>query len=274
MLRILLGFVFAAAAVTGITMGTLAAFGDTEASLNNEISASSLDLEVDLKVKDDNFPTGPDQNTALGFGPSDLDPTGATKILTASGVFPGDSATGGVSLHLKGDPLVDSPARVFLTMSRHDDRDNNCNEPEGLEETGTPGVCSADTLGELDNESSIFVWYDYGSDNRPGPFAVPGDTTSALLDPQENSLTFESGAGGEATVFSVAFADPAVPVFPLGVEIELDADPNTPAIDPFVPSTTYYIGLQWNFALAAGFAQNVAQTDSFQMDFVFEARQP
>lgn len=250
MLRILLGIVFATAAVTGVTMGTLAAFGDTEASLANEISAASIDLEVDLKISD--------ANTAAVFGPSDLDPTGNTMLLTASGVFPGEAAYAGIGLRLKGDPLVDPPAQVSLRMSRHDDIDVTCTEPEIVEE---PACAGGADPGELDNISELLIFYDYGIDNLPGPAG----------DPAENNLGQD---GAEVTIFPWQSVDPNIPASPGEIVFPLDANPNTPAvIDPFVQGTTYYITVIWNFPNAAGFSDNVAQTDSFQMDMTFEALQ-
>lgn len=284
MLRLLLGLVFAAAAVTGITMGTLAAFGDTEASLGNEISAGTLDLKVDLTADDTDLNTANDS----GFALTDLPADGSTKVLEAVGVFPGDSAEATISLHLGGTAGVDPDAPIFLLLGRHNDEDVSCTEPESVEEANQGLTCAASNPGELDNLSELWVWYDYGIDGIPGPFTIPSDPSSPLLDTLEGNNRLD---GGEVAFIQGTNVIPPPPLFSGNIEpiipdvsipaapleIQLDADLSNPPglLDLFTPGTTYYIGIEYRFPNAgpAVLTDNVAQSDRIQLDFTFEARQ-
>ena len=145
------------AAVAGVSVGSLIAFGGLQGSLASSVVPGAADLQVGLSVGG--------VNEASPHGIIDLPADGSTATLTAQNVMPGDFAQATVSLHLKGDPLVEPARRITLIMSRSDDLDVSCNEPEGLAEGGpiTPG-CDDD--GELDDRSLMLIWYDYGTDGQ------------------------------------------------------------------------------------------------------------
>lgn len=252
----------ATAAVAAIATGTLASFSDQEVSLGNDIRAAIMDLEVDLEVGGENI--------ASAHPLIDLPQDGSSLILSAGEVVPGQFAEATVSLHLKGNPAQDVPGMVFLRMSKSADEDNSCTEPEAEQEgAGCPAVTPDGGQGELDNLSTMLIWYDYGRDNVAGQ--IDADNSEG-----DNIRQIE-----EPVVYDGSAAD----VAPLGLVVErfLDAapgvlvDPDGDGVfediqDPFIPSTTYHIGIRWDFPLG-GTPDNIAQSDSFSIDYVFEARQ-
>lgn len=243
-------------AVAGVTIGSLAAFGGLEGSLASSVVTGTADLQVGLSVGG--------VNEAAPHGLLDLPIDGSTATLTAQNVAPGDIAVATVSLHLKGDPLVEPARPITLIMSRSDDLDVSCNEPEGLAETPAAPGCDPD--GELDDRSLMLIWYDYGTD---GQISVTPDADGTegnnQLDAGEVIIYGDSGTGAGLPAAGAAPLAPGAPV-----EIPLDADTTTPAVSEFfVPAFTYYIGVLWEFPDSGDLSDNEAQSDTFKMDYSF-----
>lgn len=239
MFRLIVTFLVATMAVTAITIGTLAAFSDTETSTGNVITAGSMDLQIDLSGVGG-------KNVATPFVLTDL--TGEL-LLTASGVVPGDFAEATVSIHTFGnvDPLV------VLTIAMTSDLDNSC---EDAEEDAEGAGCNIGVLeGELDNNSDTVIWYDYGVDGIAD--SLDSGECDNIQDTEERFI-FDGATNVLPDTYAID-GNPGTVSIPNG------------AIDPMVASTKSCIGILWSVLGTVG---NIIQSDSFTLSYEFAATTP
>jgi predicted ribosomally synthesized peptide with SipW-like signal peptide len=150
--KILASLVLIGIAISGITMGTVAYFSDTETSTGNTFTAGKLDLKVDSTCKYNGL-------TVEDCTWSMMDIDGQSKLFFNFGdVKPGDYGEDTVSLH-----VYDNPACGFMHFVKTSDLDNTCTEPEGKDETPITPSCNAD--GELDEKIIFKTWLDIDCDN-------------------------------------------------------------------------------------------------------------
>jgi predicted ribosomally synthesized peptide with SipW-like signal peptide len=126
------------AAVAAIAIGgTIAYFSDVETSTGNTFTAGTLNLKLD---KDQVWYDG---MNVLMFKEDD--------------VKPGDSGEETLSFHVYDN---DAWLCKYFRVNPDDDKDNGCNEPEGLVDTtcGVPGKGE----GELDANMDLLIWEDDG----------------------------------------------------------------------------------------------------------------
>ena len=165
------------AAVAAIAIGgTVAYFSDTETSTGNTFTAGTLDLVLDI----DGEPYTP-----------------PTPIFEKIDMKPGDHGEETLSAHVTND------ACGFLTLTLDEDKDNNCIEPEFVDEPG----CVAEGTGELNDEVMWVIWRDEGivkgwncPDFKPGLLCVDainnpidlaeGDNIYQPVDSYEGVLTY------------------------------------------------------------------------------------
>lgn len=148
--KILASLVLIGIAISGITMGTVAYFSDTETSTGNTFTAGKLDLKVDSTCKYNGLTVGD-----CTWSMMDID--GQSKLFFNFGdVKPGDYGEDTVSLH-----VYDNPSCGFVHFVKTSDLDNTCNEPELVAEPN----CNLDTIGELDDNMQFTIWMDTDCDN-------------------------------------------------------------------------------------------------------------
>ena len=213
------------AAVAAIAIGgTIAYFSDVETSTGNTFTAGELDLIVDIN--------GVDQNPLV------------SKLFDLDDMKPGDK--GEVTLSLK---VADNPACGFVDISIYDDLDNNCTEPEGIDEGGTTPGCTKP--GELNDAINWMIWLDQGV--TPG-FQGPQDLSECDNDyiAQFEPLLTSGTLTGDKS-------------YAIG---ELPIAPNKACY-----GVAYCFGT-WNGATCDGsVVNNVSQSDSFAGDLIITAKQ-
>lgn len=153
MKKILISLSIIAAAAAIAIGATTAFFSDTETSTGNTFTAGALDLKVDNHCIYNGETCPTPENMLTSWEPADL---GAQhKFFYFGDVKPGDWGEDTVSLY------VDNDAWVRLLINDVTSNDNDCTEPEGVEEGGilTPG-CDSD--GELQENLLFTMWLDWG----------------------------------------------------------------------------------------------------------------
>jgi len=135
--KIIISLSVIAAVATIAIGGTIAFFSDTETSTGNTFTAGEIDLQL-LDVQ-------------VGQDPTDVN--GA--LFTLLDMKPGDKGEKTLGL------WVDSnPACGVVEINVSEDLDNDCTEPEGIDENaGTP---ACDAVGELNDKVQFVIWADNG----------------------------------------------------------------------------------------------------------------
>ncbi len=144
---------------------------------------------------------------------------------------PGDRGEATVSLH-----VFDNPAWIWMRVRKQKDSESGCTEPEKEVEPG----CEDDGNGELDEHLQLLIWRDNGNNLFENESLVFNGSLSHL---ENHELT-------NGTL--------------------LDGDLSDTERDPFVNSTTEFVGLRWILPNHTG---NTVQTDSLVLSLNFTAVQ-
>lgn len=200
--------------VSAIVVGvTTAYFSDTETSSGNTFTAGSIDLKIDCRGTDCDFPL----KDLVG------DP-----FFHSTDIKPGDSGEATVSFH-----VYDNNAWARMKITNLHNYEYGCTEPE--EESGDTTCDSpGDGKGELDENLYFTVWIDEGStpgwqcpENQPACNDDPKEGNN-ILDPEEQAV---------------------VPSLPLS---QLSVDEWILFPEEVEASKTHYIGVKWEVPTDVG----------------------
>ncbi|MFQ6026762.1 MAG: TasA family protein [Dehalococcoidia bacterium] len=212
MFKFLLTALVGIMAIAAISVGTFAAFSDTETSTGNEIAAGSLDLVVDIDGVD-------------------TEPVGTIAALDQTAV-PGQEDE--VTLSFKNTGSINGDLTVTLTKGATDDSENGCNEPEttaGDANCGTPGVGE----GELDDQTYLAIWRETDCDNLldgtevatySGSWAGMGSPLTVINAEQLDAASAETECIGVAWSFVDDAVDATSAGFPGGASLALAVGDN------------------------------------------------
>lgn len=297
--KILLSGTAIVAAAVLIVGATFAFFSDTETSVDNTLTAGSLDLKVDSEAhyngsvcSDVSETDVPNYQWVGGTewpvgqpcdGTWDLtDLTATNQFFELTDIKPGDEGENTISLH-----VFDNDAWGRFVIDEVENLDNTCTEPELEAETD---CITEGTPGELAQSITFQAWIDDGA--IPG-FQGEEDQTEGDNIKQENEqLVIQPGtldpAGETHNIWEGLAAYRAFLDLSNACDVT-DSDGNgqtdndgTPSDDDYlacqgiaddgrmVGSTTYYFGLEWSVPDTIG---NEAQTDSLNADLTFEVEQ-
>ena len=188
------------AAVAAIALGvTTAFFSDTEQSTGNTFTAGSLDLKVDSTCHyngmtcSNNIWVDAAGNQHPEFGRCAC--TWLEKDLATGDVFfnftdikPGDKGENTLSLH-----VYDNDAYLCAYVENLVNADNTCTEPESLVD---PNGLGCGTVGELQNNIHLKIWYDVSDQTSTG--AVPCDN---IWQPEELVLVEDAVINSNNGIF-------------------------------------------------------------------------
>lgn len=216
--------------------GTVAYFRDVETSTGNTFTAGSIELKIDLQCEGINcgFPLKNLNQDVFFYKPYDCD------------IKPGDSSEVTISWHVD-----DNEAWGRLRFDDIQDWEYDCTEPEADIDPTCGTDPAGEGFGELSQNINFTVWMDEGS----VPEWQCPDNHSCELDWEEG----DNVLNGDET--------PIVDDKPM---TEIISEGGVELPEELEPSTTYYLGLQWNIPLATG---NIIQSDSLIASIVMEVVQ-
>lgn len=269
---------------------TGAFFSDTETSQDNTFQAGALDLQIDSECH--YFQNGIDVGcfhlnasptpSLVPFGNWPLGNLTFEKFFWFADVKPGDYGENTISTH-----VFNNDAWMCLNIGPLENNGNGLTEPEDVIDNDADGPGQ----GELAQNLNFFAWLDDGTtdgfqcpDNGPAP--CQADLTEGDNIFQQGELPlFTNGIGPAIDVLNgrtYTLADST------GSILGSSGTPPTP--NPFVGSTTYYIGVAWcaGAMTSVGIGGNMpggllncngtamgndTQTDSMTADLTFYAEQ-
>lgn len=269
MKKILLSLLSIGAVAVVAVAATGAFFSDTETSTGNTFTAGELDLQID------NTTTYYQNDLLVGGFPASwsLKDLVGEKFFNFDDVKPEDYGENTISLH-----VFDNDAWVCMDIGPLENDDNLCNDPETEAGDNTCGVGE----GELAQNLDFFAWLDQGT--TPG-FGNDTDGTEGDNEWQEGlePHLFSNEIGPASDVLNgrtYTLADSTFSI--LGFN---------GGWNPFVGSTTYYIGVAWcagtmavtpntgdmtgqdDLSCDGSTMLNDTQSDSVVADLIFRAEQ-
>ena len=279
------------------TAGGLELWVDNESHYDGMVCALNPDYPADsvdeyVWINDDAAHGGPSTYPELLGEPcggtwleQDLIP-GTHMFFDFTDLKPGDFGEDTLSLH-----VYDNDAWARIRVENVIDSDNGCTEPEREREVELGLVCTDDGDGELDDNMTRIVWLDQGK--MPG-FQC-GDDVDPCIDEYEGDNLWLEDYEPLISIDGIPIEDVDGNI--IGMQYELwttleDAYDDydcvaTSGTNPdghndygvchglaedgrFVKSTTYYIGIDWEFDLLA---DNEVQTDTLVADVSFDVVQ-
>jgi predicted ribosomally synthesized peptide with SipW-like signal peptide len=256
MKRFLIGTLTAGAVAAVTILATGAFFSDQEKSVGNTFQAGKLDLSFQV-----------------GGGTSWTDVNGAPLFdgvtFPLGDLKPGDKGEKTVKLWVDDNP---SCGKVSVNVT--EDKDNDCTEPEGIDEGGATPSCTPE--GELNDQVNFAVWVDpncnnvldtgtLGSCERNDPENIQCDgLDQARCEVLTEECKWVPGTPGESILVSGPIDGSKA--YSVGELPLTQANAQCYGI-------AYCFGT-WNGTTCDGAAvNNTAQSDSFKADLIIDALQ-